>query len=112
MKMVFALAIKKRVGRFKMTSISNALDFYLDLGFIYWGVNSDGDYYCDLPIPQEGLDAIKTMIADSDTATLIGENMAAISTKVKGNESKLTTDQVLVYDSDLIKMGDHYRLQS
>ena len=111
MKMVFALAVKKRVSRFKMTSISDALDFYLDLGFIYWGINSDGDYYCDLPVPPEGLDAIKTMIADSDTATLIGERMTSINTKVKGNESTLTVAQALVYDSDLIKMGDHYRLQ-
>lgn len=111
MKMVFALALKNRVGRFKMTSSSEALDFYLGLGFIYWGINSDGEYYCDLPVPPEGLDAIKTMIADSDTDALIGESMAAISAKVKGNENTLTAAQALVYDSDIIKMGEHYRLQ-
>lgn len=111
LKMIFDLAITNHVRRFKITSISTSLDFYLSIGLIYWGVNSVGDYYCDLPIPQEGLASIGMMIKSSDTPTLIGKNFDTIHNKIKGNDTNLSTAQTLVYNSDIAKMGDRYRLQ-
>ncbi len=112
LKMVFDLAISKHVKRFKLTSISNSLDFYLALGFVYWGVTSIGDYYCDLPIPLQGLDMLGAMVKSADTLTLTGKNLDKICTKVSGMAAGLTPEQTLILDSDKIKMGDSYLLDA
>ncbi|MFA6138860.1 MAG: hypothetical protein WC667_12375 [Sulfurimonas sp.] len=108
LKMVFDIAILGHVSRFKITSISNSLDFYLALGFVYWGVNSVGDYYCDLPIPIHGLDTLNNMVSSSDDFTLIGKSIEAINKKVHGYNFTLTAAQQPIYDSDKIKMGSRY----
>lgn len=109
---IFDIAIEKKVRRFKLTSISNSLDFYLDLGFVYWGVNSVGDYYCDLPLPKKGLDDLKNMISTTDIIKLIGRRMSKIYNKVNGNHLHLNASQSDIYEKDKIKMGDHYMLDS
>ena len=106
--MVFMLALGRHVSRFRITSISRALDFYLPLGFAYWGVNGEGDYYCDLPLPAGGLDGLDTMIRQSDTATLIGPAAAFIEKKTGGNESRLNAEQTLTYEADVHKMGRRF----
>lgn len=107
---IFDIAIDRNVKRFKLTSISKSLDFYLPLGFIYWGVNSVGDYYCDLPMPTNGLCTLNTMVVQSDTATLMGKNMDKIYKKVNGNNLTLNEIQLETYESDKIKMGNQYML--
>lgn len=104
----FEIALEKRVRRFNLTSISTSLDFYLSLGFVYWGVNSVGDYYCDLPVPQNGLGALQSMTSVTDIHTLIGGNISKIFNKIKGNESNLSDTQTQIYKKDKIKMGKHY----
>ncbi len=111
LKMVFDIAILGHVSRFKITSISQSLDFYLALGFVYWGVNSVGDYYCDLPIPIDGLDTLEHMIQTSEDFTLIGKSMETIHKKVHGNSLILSATQQLIYDSDTVKMGKSYMLE-
>jgi len=106
--MVFMLAVDSHVKRFRITSISRSLDFYLMLGFVYWGVNSVGDYYCDLPVPSEGLDGLQMMVQHSDTSTLIGNAGAAIHKKIDGNETRLDTKQTQIYEKDIVKMGSSY----
>ncbi|HHD78987.1 MAG TPA: N-acetyltransferase [Epsilonproteobacteria bacterium] len=101
---IFEIALEKRVRRFKLTSISTSLDFYLSLGFVYWGVNSVGDYYCDLPVPQNGLGALLSMTSVTDIHTLIDGNIS----KINGNELNLSDTQMQIYEKDKIKMGKHY----
>lgn len=108
LKMVFDVAILGHVSRFKITSISNSLNFYLSLGFVYWGINSVGDYYCDLPIPPDGLDTLHAMVSNSSDATLIGKSIDVINKKVDGNNLLLSATQLLIYESDKIKMGTSY----
>lgn len=107
---IFNIAINKNVKRFKLSSISKSLDFYLALGFAYWGVNSVGDYYCDLPIPAKGLNTLNAMVTQADTATLMGKNMDIIYKKVNGNSLILNEIQLKTYENDKIKMGDQYML--
>jgi len=64
--------------RFKLSSISTSLDFYLTLGYLYWVLNSVGTYYCDLPIPKKGFSSINAMVRQANTATLLGTNMDKI----------------------------------
>jgi len=110
LKMIFAFALGLHVKRFKLTSISNSLDFYLSMGFTYWGVNSVGDYYCDLPLPFDGLDGVAFMTLNSDTVTLIGRKFEKIHTKVLDNNIHLSNLQNVIYENDLIKMGKSYML--
>ena len=106
--MVFMLALTEHVKRFRITSISKSLNFYLPLGFAYWGVNSVGDYYCDLPLPKKGLDGLDAMVREEDTQTLVGDAAESIRKKIGTNEAKLDTEQTKVYDEDVVKMGRHY----
>jgi len=112
LKMIFDVAILGNVSRFKITSISTSLDFYLALGFVYWGVNSVEDYYCDLPIPLDGLNTLQTMVNNSNYSSLVGKNSEAIYKKVNGNNLTLSALQLLIYESDKLKMGENYMLQN
>ena len=106
--MVFMLALTEHVKRFRITSISKSLNFYLPLGFAYWGVNSVGDYYCDLPLPKKGLNGLDAMVREEDTQTLVGDAAESIRKKIGTNEAKLDTEQTKIYDEDVVKMGRHY----
>lgn len=111
LKLVFAFALTLHVKRIKLTSISNSLDFYLALGFVYWGVNSVGDYYCDLPMPFDGLDGMHSMIETATIETLLGRNFQKIHDKVVDNNTHLSDMQTIIYKNDLEKMGVSYMLK-
>ncbi|MDD2783337.1 MAG: hypothetical protein PHO52_03895 [Sulfuricurvum sp.] len=108
LRLILAQAVEKHVRRITFSSVSASLDFYQLLGFIYWGVNDIGDFYCNLPLPKEGLDGIIAMIQDSDIQTLIGQNMEKIHTKVNANELKFTPAQTKVFEKDILKLGKSY----
>lgn len=110
--MVFDLAIAGQVKRFRLDSISRSLDFYLSLGFVYWGVNSVGDYHCDLPIPTGGLETLGAMVKRSDMQTLIGGSLEKIYAKVNGNDTALSCEQAQVFDSDKLKMRSAYMFKA
>jgi len=110
LEMIFDLALSQNVSRFNLTSISKSLDFYISLGFIYWGVNSVGDYYCDLPIPHNGLSGVKYMVNNTNIDTLIGKKFNKIYSKIKDNSKNLSSSQTIIYDIDLIKLGESYLL--
>jgi len=105
---IFHIAVAQKVKRFRLTCISNSLDFYLSLGFVYWGVNSVGDFYCDLPLPNEGLVGVIPMIKTFTILELIGKNRAIISKKIANNSSNLTQTQTLKYDSDVVRLNGSY----
>jgi len=109
---IFNIAVTENVKRFRLTSISSSLDFYLSLGFIYWGVNSVGDYYCDLPLPPSGLAGVSAMTEDFSTLALIGKSFEVISKKIADNSEHLSKIQMLKYDSDIIKLGSSYLQES
>jgi GNAT superfamily N-acetyltransferase len=112
MLLVFNLAAEKKVKRFRLTCISNSLDFYLSLGFVYWGVNSVGDFYCDLPLPSSGLSGVKAMVLESTTLELIGKSLEIIHKKTHAHSENLTMAQTLIYNSDVIKLDASYLQES
>lgn len=111
LKMIFDLAVHGNVRRFKLISISKSLDFYLALGFVYWGLNSVGDYYCNLPVPLNGLAGLETMTKSSDMNMLVGRHLQEIYEKVKDNDTRLDEEQTKLYEDDKIKMNKNYRLK-
>jgi len=100
---VFDLAHTAHVRRFRLVSISRSLD-----GFVYWGLNSVGDYYCDLPMPKTGLGGLADMVEKADMAFLVGKKLDAICAKVKDNELKLTVEKSRIFETDKIKMKTFY----
>jgi len=108
--MIFDISALQNVRRFKLVSISTSLDFYLALGFIYWGVNSVGDYYCNLPVPKNGLTGLVAMTKSTDMNMLVGRHGHEISEKVKGNNLKLDKAKSKIYEKDKTKMRNNYRL--
>lgn len=108
LRLILEEAVKKHVRRITFSSVSSSLDFYSLLGFIYWGVNDIGDYYCNLPLPKEGLEGIIAMTHNCDHTALIGQNCAKIYAKVNGNETLLSPKQRLIYEADIYKLGENY----
>lgn len=109
---IFNLAVTQKVKRFRLTCISSSLDFYLSLGFVYWGVNSVGDFYCDLPMPTTGLLGVVKMIESYTTLELIGKNLDVISKKIAHNSENLTQLQTTKYNSDVVKLDTNYLQES
>lgn len=108
LRLILDQALEKHVRRITFTSVSSSLDFYTLLGFIYWGINDIGDYYCNLPLPKNGLEGMIGMVQENDLATLIGSNMGKIYAKIEGNEQHLSPAQLLVYEADILKLGNNY----
>lgn len=108
MLLIFKFALTQKVKRFRLTCISNSLDFYLSLGFIYWGVNSVGDFYCDLPMPVTGLEGVTQMVKNLTTQELIGKSFDIISQKTSNYSENLTPAQKLRYDNDVIRLDSNY----
>ncbi len=110
--MVFDEANTQYVKRFKLSCVSQSLDFYMTLGLIYWGVTTAGDYYCDLPMPKEGLNTLESMIEQSSLEQLLGRHCRKIKDKVEGNNVMQSDDQQALYASDTKKLSDHYRFNA
>ncbi|MDD5159484.1 MAG: GNAT family N-acetyltransferase [Sulfuricurvum sp.] len=108
LRLILDQALEKHVRRITFSSVSASLDFYQILGFIYWGVNDIGDYYCNLPLPKSGLAGIIEMVQESDIKTLIGSNLAKINAKIDGNERHLSPTQSLIHKADILKLGKSY----
>lgn len=106
--LVFKVAEQKNVSRFRVTSVPQSLSFYLTMGFVYWGINTQGDYYCDLPLPEGGLKQISPMVKKSDPKELAGKYVGNIISKVKGNSETLDNTQTLIHKKSTKKLADSY----
>lgn len=111
LKMIFDIAVLKNVSRFNLSSVSQSLGFYLSLGFVYWGLNTQKDYYCDMPMPDKGLNDLSDMVESSTTATLVGNSLNKIYEKIQGNTKEMDEAEILLYENDKIKMGKNYMIQ-
>lgn len=108
LRLVLDHAITKHVRRITFSSVSDSLDFYTYLGFMYWGINDIGDFYCNLPLPKDGLAGIIPMTQTYNHSSMIGHNLAKIFAKVDGNERHLSSAQALIHETDVLKLGKHY----
>ena len=107
-ELVFQAAEKKNVSRFRMTCVPQSLSFYLTMGVVYWGINSLGDYYCDLPLPKGGITQIEKMINNAEPEELAGEHLNSIISKVKGNLQELDDRQTKVYEEHTKELAESY----
>ncbi len=105
---VFKQAAAQHVRRFRCSCVPQSLEFYLSLGFAYWGTNTEKDYYCDLPMPDEGLEGLVQMVEETDADQLMGKSEATIRKKVCGHVNTMGLEGRGNYKDDLEKMGGRY----
>lgn len=105
---VFEQAAAQYVRRFRCTCVPQSLAFYLSIGFAYWGSNTEKDYYCDLPMPKEGLEGVASMVNKADAKELMGKSEAIIRKKVCGHSNAMGDECDDSYKDNLEKMGDRY----
>ncbi|KIM11331.1 MAG: hypothetical protein KU37_06760 [Sulfuricurvum sp. PC08-66] len=103
-------AILAHTRRISFASVSDSLDFYSGLGFIYWGVTSAGDFHCDLPLV--ALSQIEMLIDTHTSEELMGTSHAKIYAKTHANLVSRTLSQQAQFDADVTKMGLGFRLES
>lgn len=108
LRWVFELALSEHVRRFKAVCVPQSLEFYLSLGFSYWGLTSTKDYYCNLPIPSEGLDGLREMVDAGSVETLAGGELQSIYDKVVDNDTGLDEAQQRVHDAGVTKLQNAY----
>lgn len=106
---VFALAVGRHARRFKAICVPKALEFYLSMGFAFWGLTTTCDYYCNLPLPRDGLEGLKAMIDEASTQTLAGTALQGIYDKVIDNDKGLGTDQQRIHDDGMKTLQGSYR---
>jgi len=109
LSLVFKKACGEHVRRFKMFSVPQSLEFYDSLGMIYWGVDVQGDYYCNLPMPDEGLEGVHDMVERCDSSELIGNSFETIYGKVHDNQTHLSDAKQQTYDERCDFLGTGYR---
>ena len=105
---VFELAVHDRVRRFKAVCVPQSLDFYLTLGFCYWGLTPTKDYYCNLPVPRSGLGGVRAMVEGASAETLAGKELQCICDRVIDNDTGLDSTQQGIHDTGLEKLKDAY----
>lgn len=105
----FDQSIVRKVKRFKLCAVSDALKFYDALGFVFWGINSVGDYYCDLPLPKSGLNGVDNMVQNSTNKELIGSKLDIIQNRTQDNGELLTDIQSKQFNKDKKWLGKKYR---
>jgi len=106
---IFNRALAKNVSRFHLSCVSSSLKFYLSLGFMFWGLNSQKDYYCNMPMPQEGFDTLPTK--EHTLKELVGNAHDLITHKIDENHKDLTKAQSLTYEEDKEILGNAYKLK-
>jgi GNAT superfamily N-acetyltransferase len=109
---VISRSLDNNVKRITFSSVSDSLDFYLSLGFVFWGINTIGDYHCDLPIPKEGLIGFDSMVHTIDLEVLAGKHLEKIYAKVHGNEDKLSPKQALRHQKDCVKLTERWSMET
>ncbi len=105
----FEMSLVKNVKRFKLCAVPQALKFYDKLGFIYWGINTAGDYYCDLPLPKDGLKGVNMMVQNSTNEELIGNKIQTIQKRTQQNGECLTDAETKQFTADKKWLGKKYR---
>ncbi|HHD77297.1 MAG TPA: N-acetyltransferase [Campylobacteraceae bacterium] len=108
----FQMSIVKNVKRFKLCVVPQALKFYDKFGFIYWGINTAGDYYCDLPLPLSGLSGVDAMVQKSSDKELIGNKIETIQNRTRQNGANLNDSATQQFTADKKWLGKRYRHQT
>ncbi len=99
------------IERVKMYCVSSSLQFYMNLGIDFWGVNRIGQYYADFPMPQSNIQEIKELMTNEDLTQLSTKNRNSIYNKLKQNGKEFNPKELAIFKQSLSLLKDRYRFQ-
>lgn len=106
---LFQIQADQGVKRFHMNCTPQALGFYAKLALVYWGVDTTGNYHCDLPLPENGVAGIDAMVKESSNCELLGEKAQKIYQKVQDNGEHFETEKSRRFEADKKMLEEAYR---
>lgn len=106
---VFEQAVQDHVSRFRATCVPQSLEFYLSLGFCFWGLTGTKDYYCNLPMPSAGLGGLTEMVDVSSIELLVGAALQTIYDKVSENETGLDAGEQRIHKKGMTTLKGAYK---
>jgi predicted GNAT family acetyltransferase len=109
LKETFLQQAEREVKRFRMSCTPESLGFYARLALIYWGVDSVGNYHCDLPLPKRGIAGIADMVQTRTDRTLLGTHAASIYKKVMADGAGFEAEKMQQFRIDRRKLAGTYR---
>lgn len=102
---------ESNIQRVKMYCVASSLQFYMNLGIDFWGVNITGQYYTDFPMPKFDIVEIHDLMINEHFSTLSKEEIETIYNKVKENGSLFDIKQTVKFDKSLLLLKQRYRFQ-
>eukprot|EP01155_Anaeramoeba_flamelloides_P026474 Anaeramoba_flamelloidesa818378_102.p1 GENE.a818378_102~~a818378_102.p1 ORF type:complete len:212 (-),score=10.70 a818378_102:129-764(-) len=107
LRYLFLFLSKKNIKRIKMYCVSSSLNFYMSLGFKFWGVNNLGQYYCDFKMPKK-IGDIKDIVNHEIIGNISQKNFDEIYEKLKSNGDGFDEKQLEIHNQAIRLMGDRY----
>jgi hypothetical protein len=99
------------IERVKMYCVSSSLQFYMNLGIDFWGVNRIGQYYTDFPMPDSNIKEIKELMNNEDLTQISTKNRNAIYNKLQDNGSEFNKKEMLIFKKSLTLLKERYRFK-
>lgn len=99
------------IERVKMYCVSSSLQFYMNLGIDFWGVNRIGQYYTDFPMPKSNIQEIKELMGNEDLMQLSQKNRDTIYSKLKENGTQFSEKDTAIFKKSLTLLKERYRFK-
>ena len=100
----------ENIQRFKMYCVSSSLSFYNKLGLEYWGINEQGQYYCNFKMPKNSIDEIPSIVKNFTLDEVNDDALLEIYEKLKNNGTTLEDKKLAVFEActDILQEKYHF----
>jgi len=102
---------KTDVKRFRMACVYSSLNFYNKIGLNYWGVNDQGQYYCDFKMPKKDIKEIPSIVTKANIQEFTPEEFKIIYKRLEDNGKNFNKKEIEIHKKSLLIMGDRYRYE-
>ncbi len=102
----------QNIQRFKMYCVSSSLSFYSKLGLEYWGVNEQGQYYCDFKMPKHSIDEIPFIVKNFTLDEITDHNLLEIYEKLKNNGNTFEDKKLAVFEACIGILQEKYHFEA
>jgi len=103
------ILLNSKIQRVKMYCVSSSLQFYMNLGIDFWGVNKIGQYYADFPMPKCDICEIKLLMSNEHFQTVSQDDRNVIYNNLKENGSLFDIKEKKIFDKSLLLLKKRYR---
>lgn len=105
------ILLNSKIQRVKMYCVSSSLQFYMNLGIDFWGVNKIGQYYTEFPMPKCDICEIKLLMNNEHFQTVSQDYINLIYNKLKENGSLFDIKEKKIFNKSLLLLQERYRFK-